>query len=338
MLSTGLSLTSTALKASGGWWNSAAYRAIDTADGVSKGPAAIADFRRWRFALPALGPELVTNGGFDTGSGWSLSSSEMSISGGVMSWAAVAQYNTARHSVPLVVGKAYSVTYTILSGGSVYSQLGPYPNNSDGVWRATPGTYTDVLIAKTGAAAVCLAAGGSPTTATIDNVSVKEVLTNGQMRPATFDEWFAFTSAGGTYIDATGTLKTAGANTPRRDWTNGVGQLMLNNASTNLYTYSQVSSSGFYAGNVSFTTNNALAPDGTLTSTRVIANSGMIGYVDNLIINNISFTSGTTYTLSMFVAPAGMTSFVTLVYKELVGNTTNATAVINLSSGTSLLV
>lgn len=123
MLGIGFSIPQVATRTTGvRWWAAAKYSAIDTEDGTAKPAAAVADFRRWRFAITTV----------------------------------------AVGSIP----------------GATAAQLGV-------------------------------------------------------MRSCTFAEWFAFTSGGGTYIDATGTLQTAASNVPRRDWSTGVGRLGLNNAATN---------------------------------------------------------------------------------------------------------
>jgi len=59
----------------------------------------------------ALGPELVTNGGFDSDTAWTKGAG-WSISDGVATFAGGANANISQ-SLTLVIGKTYRVTFTI---------------------------------------------------------------------------------------------------------------------------------------------------------------------------------------------------------------------------------
>jgi hypothetical protein len=57
-----------------------------------------------------------------------------------------------------------------------------------------------------------------------------------RLRSAQFSEMFAFTRSGtATYLDANGMLQTAAPDAPRFDFTNGIRQLLLEGAATNLF-------------------------------------------------------------------------------------------------------
>jgi hypothetical protein len=121
-----------------------------------------------------LGPELVTNGGFDQNANWPKDAS-WTIAGGVLRGAGsgVAYQNAGSGGVASVVGKLYRVTYTLLNyvSGSVYSDVG---SGTSGPSHNAGGTYTDYLIAGSNGATVGLH--GVALTGDVDNVSVREVL------------------------------------------------------------------------------------------------------------------------------------------------------------------
>jgi hypothetical protein len=90
---------------------------------------------------------------------------------------------------------------------------------------------------------------------------------------------------------------------------------------TNLYTSSADFSNAAWAKNTStFTANQTTSPDATANAGKMVANSGVPGYI---ITTGIAHTAGTTYTHSMFVKPAGRTSFTLLAQSNLF---TDATA------------
>jgi len=114
----------------------------------------------------------------------------------------------------------------------------------------------------------------------IDNVSLKEV---------TFDE------SGGTL-----TLFEHPNNVPRVEYdadSNRLG-LLIEEARTNLFTYSLLLTEYWSKNNASLSANQATAPDGTLTASEMIPTASANQSFINL---NRSVTSGTTYTQSIFV-------------------------------------
>jgi len=116
-------------------------------------------------------PELVTNGGFDTGDDWTPGNN-WSISAGVLSGTG-AQSNTAQ-SIGHTIGFTYQITYTILnySAGSVAVYVGQGAATA----RSANGTYTELVTPVNNSNLVIDGQGGG-FTGDIDNVSVKLVKT-----------------------------------------------------------------------------------------------------------------------------------------------------------------
>lgn len=122
----------------------------------------------------SLGAELVTNGGFDSATGWTAGTG-WTISGGVAAFSATGSFSELTQSLSIADAKVYRVVLNAtVSAGTVTVQVGG------------PGATT-YLIAATGLVSVYLVANGTGTnsnvriiagttfTGTIDNISVREV-------------------------------------------------------------------------------------------------------------------------------------------------------------------
>ena len=121
--------------------------------------------------VPTFGSDEITNGGFATDSDWSKGGG-WSIGGGVATHNGSTNANIAQ-SIPLTVGTAYSVTYTVINA-SVGSRIGISTNaTSIQIERTTDGTYTETFTAATSSFYIrSLWNNGSPVS--LDSVSVKE--------------------------------------------------------------------------------------------------------------------------------------------------------------------
>ena len=121
----------------------------------------------------ALGPNLVANGSFTDGTGWTLDAG-WSIASGQLVATAAAAATSARPTVGvLTAGKSYEIQITCTSltaggwkllmegGANVYGDI------------ATTGTFTARVQASTTGTIYVWA--NSPLTATFDNVSVREI-------------------------------------------------------------------------------------------------------------------------------------------------------------------
>lgn len=104
-------------------------------------------------------------------------------------------------------------------------------------------------------------------------------------------------ASGATYVGEDGLIKDAEVGVPRIDWTNGVGELLLEPQSTNLLPYSEdYSVANYTRRNCTITQNYAISPNGNNDATRVVGTSS-----DAAIFDNIGVSSGTTYTLSVYL-------------------------------------
>ena len=120
-----------------------------------------------------LGSELVTNGGFDSDTGWNKSTG-WTISSGVLN-ANVSSWSGATQTITATTGKIYkySLTATITSG-SINLYLGTA--DTDNKILSTVGTNTFTGNIRCGSGAYILNLASSSFVGTIDNVSVKEVI------------------------------------------------------------------------------------------------------------------------------------------------------------------
>ena len=205
-----------------------------------------------------LGAELITNGDFATDSNWSKQAG-WTISGGTANANMVLGGNGNIYQTVLVVGKTYELTLTVSNYVQGYvrnlTQASPIPlYNSNG-------TFTEIFVA-TATNLFLNADTGESTQLSIDNVSVKEV------------------------ISAT--------NTPRLDYSTGAEAFLLEPQSTNLITYSNDWSFANF-NNSSVLLNTDISPDGTQNADTITFNGAF-----SAVRKNYTYTAGTTYTISFY--------------------------------------
>lgn len=145
--------------------------------------------------VPGSGPELVTNGGFDSGlTGWTVGSGSLSWSAGAATIAGANNpdpfFNGAAFAV--VTGRAYIISANIVSAGGTpsnvnYIRLAPGAGGfslADGIVASSglTGAFSAIVVAPAGwngSARVVVQRGGNPvpptTTLTVDNISVREL-------------------------------------------------------------------------------------------------------------------------------------------------------------------
>jgi hypothetical protein len=223
----------------------------------------------------SYGTELLTNSEFDDGlTGWTDASSApsfWSVSGGVATQntngAAVARL---RQSFTTVVGKVYKVSFV---GTMVGYAIGTTAGNSDILPFAQ---RTDGYFVAVGTTA-WFGTANNTDGRTFESVSIKEVL---------FDQ-----------ADGTLQLYNYPNNVPRIEYdaTGAVKGLLIEEARTNLLTYSNVfANSAWSKQNLTATANQATGPDGTVSATEI----GITGTAGNSY--SINSTASTTGTISYF--------------------------------------
>jgi len=186
-----------------------------------------------------LGSELVVNGDFATDSDWSSTEvATIGISGGSINFSSTSSNKRIQNIGSIIVGKKYIVNYDIvsISEGSFAFQDGV----STYTYRSSIGSYSEEITAS--GTFIRIRTAGT-TTGSIDNVSVKEVITN---------------------------------NVPRLDYSGGAScaSLLLEGQSTNLLPYSNDFTQWTIQSGVTAThnTTETLSPDGTNNATKFVGN------------------------------------------------------------------
>ena len=218
-----------------------------------------------------LGSEVITNGDFATDSDWGLGN-DWSIAGGVAS-ATSSTNDNLRQNRTLVDGKAYLITFTIvsISSGAVLARFGGDTQVSSEEFSEV-GTHTVILEANSTSVSFLIRSRDS-FTGSIDNVSVKEVSGN----PAT----------------AADTKRPVLARHPE----GGI---------RNLLSYTQ-EFDNWSKSNATVTANQATAPDGTNTGYKVNETAATTSHY--IFQSGFTFTLGEEYTQSVY-AKAGTNNIV----------------------------
>lgn len=320
------------------WYQSAGWISSD-----GDRPAVIIDANNERYALPALGPELVTDPELDTAGLWTAGTG-WTVSDGIATKTAGTGSLLSLTGSAVVVGAVYAVTYTVATrtAGACVASIG----NVDGSTSvAAAGTYTDYIPAEatvTATGAGINIYGNATFAGTISRISVREVnlgaaLASPLLRPATFAECFTFTSSSTTartYVNAAGVLKNdLAADVPRFTWLGGRRRLLVEPAATNLYTYSGDLSNASWLKLRSSISASGTAPDGTtaykLTEDTTVTNS-------HLLRRDLAVTSGTYYTYSIFLK-AGERNVAALEFGADAAAFTGGTATCTLTGGGSVI-
>jgi hypothetical protein len=249
-----------------------------------------------------FGSELVTNGTFDTDSDWSKGTG-WSISGGKANANNVPNLQRLQQGLGTsVVGKIYKYSLNVSNVSGFYSIyiFGVYVLATSNTEGLIEGEFT--ATSTNGAFWVAGASAGGLISATVDNVSVKEII------EADFD----FTrGSSATRVNELGLVQdVTDTDLPRINYTNfdyengevvpysGEGSLLLENQSTNLVTYSEdYSQSDWSKTNISITTNSAISPNGTINASLLTENSSN---AQHFIGDALTLTSGTSYSVSVY--------------------------------------
>ena len=188
-----------------------------------------------------LGPELVTNGDFSVDSNWTKLIG-WTISGGSANCALGGTDIFQSKPAGFWNGKTLKVTYTV--SNYVQGEVRPAfwnPGITEGTYVSANGTYTEYISPTTDAGQFGFRTNLSNFIGSIDNVSVKEV------------------------ISAT--------NTPRIDYSTGAEAFLLEPQSTNLIPYSEDFSQLWSADDATLISNSVVSPDGTQNASTLIGST-----------------------------------------------------------------
>ena len=237
------------------------------------------------------GSELVTNGDFATDSDWTKQTS-WSIGGGAANYDFLSDSKYIRQTLlngGFVAGKTYKINFEITSG-TAYMNI-----NSNGGGLISLNTYSvgsySIYVTPSISASDLLFYGRntSGTAFSIDNVSVVEDLSG--------DFTFSRGSAA-TRVNEQGLVEEiTDINLPRIDYSDGCGNWLLEEQSTNLITYSEDFSDSSWANISSSETSGFLAPNGQNDAFRFLTTAGASSY---LFASNISVSNLTEYTISCY--------------------------------------
>jgi len=214
-----------------------------------------------------LGGEEVTNGDFATDlSGWTINNwdlSEWTSQGLHLQEAAAGQYATATQNIPLVVGKTYNYSVTLVQNGAATILL-QQGSNTTILSINSSGTYTGTFVAsQSGNFGFKNLVDVNNADWYISNVSLKEVNRN---------------------------------NVPRIDYTGGgCPHILAEPQRTNSFTYSEdFNQSSWSKIGITVTPNSLISPDGTQNAGKLVATNGAS---NKIIYQSIS---ANTYTASVF--------------------------------------
>lgn len=124
-----------------------------------------------------LGPELVTNGDFSSGAtGWSFPGG--SIASGVATWSGASA--DLQQPIAVTAGKSYKISFSVTSyiagtGVGIHNGVGPFIRGALTRYTAV-GTYSETLTATQAGSLTINGAFVAAQGASIDNISVREVL------------------------------------------------------------------------------------------------------------------------------------------------------------------
>jgi len=126
---------------------------------------------------------------------------------------------------------------------------------------------------------------------------------------------FDFSRSGNaTRINKDGLIETVSSNVPRLNYplidgvVSGCPSLLLENSSTNLFTYSEDFTQGWTENNLSVTSNQVISPDGTLNADKLVEDN-----TNNFhrVLDTITSNQGTVYSHTVF-AKAGERKYLVL--------------------------
>ena len=142
-------------------------------------------------------------------------------------------------------------------------------------------------------------------------------------------------ASSGTFVGSDGLIQTAATDVPRFDHNPTTGEslgLLVEEARTNLWLQSQFASS-WTPTRATLQVNDIVAPDATMTGAKLIEDT--TATLTHLITQSISVTSGTPYTVSVFVKATASPRFLQFIFPSS-SFTNTRRPVFDLVNGTAL--
>ena len=242
--------------------------------------------------VPVYGNELVVNGGFDTDTDWTKGVG-VTISGGSANFAGNPNANINQDS-GLVIGTKYKAVFTVSNyiSGSIDINVGG--NTRQGSYTAN-GNYTVDVVCLGGSSLYFQEDASVGFEGSIDNVSVKEVLTSS-------GDFTVDRNSLATRVNAQGLIEEVGVNIPRLDYSDGSCPVLLTEPqSTNLITYSEDFGQLIWNSGISgdITPNQNTSPDGLNNFTKLFSTAETpadhrLRYTPSMVIN-------TDYAVSVYI-------------------------------------
>ena len=226
------------------------------------------------------GDELVTNGDFNSNTGWTLQA-DFSISNGLLVGSNAGNYKLNVQTVSdLVADKFYVIEFVVSEVTSGTIRCG-FIGGTDNI--ATPniaqaGVYTVIVKAITGNNTVFIGSAGAGFTGSVDSISVKEI-TGGQ-------------------VSGTPLLRTAAVDEPRLEYDaqgNALG-LLIEKGRTNLMTQSNIESAYWGGGGAATVTNRTDNALGFFNGAAIASN----GVNWHRAIRAVALTENVSYVLTCF--------------------------------------
>ena len=145
---------------------STGYSTVDGVDGLTLD------------GMGSLGSELVTNGDFSSGTGWTGLNGTVAIAGGVLSGTTSGASNVfARTNINVTAGRTYLLSIEVVAAAQNVSVYWNNPGfTAQLAFASTLGLRSMYIVAAdTGVCDVAIVGSGASATATIDNISVREI-------------------------------------------------------------------------------------------------------------------------------------------------------------------
>lgn len=268
--------------------------------------------------------ELVTNGTFNSDTaGWGASFGTIAVTGGqlVVTQNAQGSYGQANQYVTTVAGKRYEFTYDVIAGTGADAIV-----QIDGIdyGRHPPGSYRRVFTATGASAGVTLAHSSSSaagTTVIFDNISVKEVIADHSYKTAGANIYGTLTKSavaaaaqlvaysGWSAVNYLQEPYSADLDFGTGEWSVGAWLTTSGYGPHNLFKQTEDFASSQWVKTATGTgsvpiieSNYGLAPDGTMTATRIrLALNGGTGSDDSTAVSNLAAYAGRQVTRGCYV-------------------------------------